>query len=115
MLCSKPEGVEYADGNGGANNVEMAGRLSVNNSDAYEAACLAGLGIVQAPTNGLLPQLAVGTLVEILPEYRATPLPVTLLYGHRWHVPKRVQSFIDWLEGVLRPNLGGDSSKIPLS
>lgn len=49
--------------------------------------------------------------MEILPEYWAAPLPVTLLYGHRRHVPKRVQAIMDWLEGMLRPHLGAVAAK----
>lgn len=105
MLGSKPGGFEYADSSGDIKKITMAGQLSVNNSDAYEAACLAGLGIVQAPAIALHAHITAGTLVEILSEYRADPLPVTLLYSHRRHVPKRVQVFMAWLENILRPHL----------
>jgi DNA-binding transcriptional LysR family regulator len=51
------------------------------------------------------PYLASGQLVEVLPQHRAAPMPVSLLYAHRRHLPKRVQVFMQWLEGLLKPQL----------
>jgi len=34
-------------------------------------------------------------------------LPVTLLYPHRRHVPRRVQAFMDWLAEVVEQSLPG--------
>jgi len=107
-LGGKSPGFEYVDDSGGqTRTVAMGGNLSVNNSDAYEAACLAGLGIIQAPETGLREHIENGRLVEILPEYRAAPLPVTLLYGNRRHLPRRVREFMTWIGEVLGPYLVG--------
>ncbi|WP_170160151.1 hypothetical protein [Azonexus fungiphilus] len=51
------------------------------------------------------PPLARGELVEILPDYRPPALPVTLLYGNRRHLAKRVRLFMNWLAEVLQPRL----------
>ena len=75
--------------------------LTVNNTVAYEAACLAGLGLIQAPALGLGELLAQGALVEVLPALRPDPLPVTLLYAHRRQVARRVQTFMDWVAVVM--------------
>lgn len=115
MPNSKTEGFDYTDSAGQPRKIRMAGRLTVNNSDAYEAACLAGLGIIQAPACGLLPLLASGALVEILPEHRAEPLPVCLLYSHHRHTPKRVKVFMAWLEEVLRPLLLPTPAHVPVA
>ncbi len=104
-LGSKSPGFEYLDQTGETRFVEMHGALTVNNSDAYQAACLAGLGIIQAPESGMRPLLDSGKLREVLPEYRANPMPVSLLYANRRHVPKRVQVFMAWLMEVMRPHL----------
>jgi DNA-binding transcriptional LysR family regulator len=42
--------------------------------DAYNAACLAGLGLIQAPEIGVREHLARGVLVEVLPRYRPEPM-----------------------------------------
>ena len=83
----------------------MASAVTVTSTDAYREACLAGLGIIQAPAYWLRPYIDAGTLVEVLPAFCAPPMPVSLIYPNRRHVPKRVQAFMDWLDAVLRPYL----------
>jgi DNA-binding transcriptional LysR family regulator len=95
---------EYLDG-GVRRNIGVPAVLAVNNSDAYQAACLAGLGIIQAPLTGMAPALADGRLVAVLPDYRAAPMPVTLLYPSRRHLSKRARVFMDWLAETLAPHL----------
>lgn len=103
-LGSKPVGFEHVTAQG-VHTVPMAGALLVNSAESYQAACLAGLGIVQAPQAGLLQLLREGSLVEVLPQHQAPPLPVSLLYAHRRHLPKRVQVFMAWIGEVLQPLL----------
>ncbi|HEY8943008.1 MAG TPA: LysR family transcriptional regulator, partial [Polyangiaceae bacterium] len=79
--------------------------VTVNNTDAYRAACLAGLGIIQVPRKGVRPSLASGALVEVLPELTCEPMPVSLLHGHARNVPKRVRAMMNWLTEVLSPHL----------
>lgn len=93
---------EYVDGDA-VRTMEMPAAVAVNNSDAYQAACLAGLGIIQAPESGLGEHLAQGRLVEVLPGYRAAPMPVTLLYPNRRQLAKRARLFMLWLGEVMQP------------
>ena len=79
--------------------------ITVNNADAYSAACLAGLGIIQAPNIGVAKYLQTGELIEILPDYPAPSMPVSLLYPHRRHLSKRLQVFMAWLTELLTPFL----------
>jgi len=81
----------------------MRGRLTVNNAHAYKAACVAGLGLIQAPA--IAPLIDDGQLVEVLPQFRAAPMPVSLLYAHRAGLSKRLQAWMDWLAQVLAPHL----------
>lgn len=83
----------------------MAGALTVNNSDAYLGACLAGLGIIQSPEIGLRRWIDDGRLVEVLPDYRPSPMPVSLIYANRRHLPRRVQTFMNWIEMLIRERL----------
>lgn len=103
-LGQKLDGWEYHDGDAWKMQ-PMTGRIAVNNSDAYVAACVAGLGIIQAPCASLEAHLAAGRLVEVMPKHRAKPMPVTLLYPHRRNVSRRVRAFTEWLEAVLVPVL----------
>jgi DNA-binding transcriptional LysR family regulator len=103
-LGSKSPGLEYSDGDG-YSWLPMAGNVTVNNAEAYQAACLAGLGLIQAPRVGLESLLASGELVEVLPDLPAEPMPVSILYAHRRHLPKRTQAFMAWVADVLQPFL----------
>lgn len=106
ILGSKSEGFVYLDpADGCEKNLPMGGRLTVNNSSAYEGACLAGFGIIQAPEVGMRGHVAAGRVVEILQTYLLPPLPVALLYTTRHHVPRRVQVFMQWLSQILQPYL----------
>jgi DNA-binding transcriptional LysR family regulator len=105
LLGSKPEGFEYVDATGQAQLIDMPLSLVVNNSEAYRSGCLAGLGIIQAPDLGLREDLEQGRLVEVLPQWRPAPMPVSLLYANRRHLPKRVQVFMAWMAELLRPYL----------
>lgn len=106
-LGGKCTGFEYVDTQAGdeLRFVAMTGALTVNNSEAYQAACLAGLGLIQAPEASLRPLIEQGRLVEILPGHQARPMPVNLLYANRRHLPQRVQAFMSWLGECLRPRL----------
>ena len=104
VFGGKPDGWEYWDG-AQYRMVPMAGAVTVNSVEAYESACLAGLGLIQAPQAGLRHLLEEGRLVEVLPQYHAEPMPVSLLYAHRRNLPQRVQAFMAWMTDTLRPHL----------
>jgi DNA-binding transcriptional LysR family regulator len=103
-LGAAPALWEYGAGEGLATRA-MRSVVTVTSSDAYQAACLAGLGLIQAPAAGLRPLIEVGRLVEVLPGFSAPPMPVSLLYPHRRHLSKRVHALMAWIEEVLRPFL----------
>ncbi|MBX7080160.1 MAG: LysR family transcriptional regulator [Nannocystaceae bacterium] len=91
----------------------MRAAVTVNSADAYAAACLAGLGIIQAPHDGLATALQRGELVEILPRLRPAPLPVSLLHPHGRSVPRRVRVVLDWLAALLRAHLDRHAPPLP--
>ena len=103
-LGAKSVGWEY-EHEGRNRTLAMGGVLTVNSTEAYQAACLAGLGLVQLPAAGVKSRLASGQLVEVMPQYRAPSLPVSLLYANRRNLPKRVQVFMAWLAQILSPYL----------
>jgi len=83
----------------------MPGALTVNNAESYEAACVAGLGLIQVPSLGVHHLIENSSLVEVLPQCSAEPMPVSLLYAQRRNLPRRVQVFMNWVAGVLQPHL----------
>jgi DNA-binding transcriptional LysR family regulator len=93
-------GFEYLED--GTTRVQaMRHRITVNNSAAYDAACRAGFGIAQLPLFGVATDLAMGSLVEVLPAHAPRPMPVNQLYPHRRNVPLRVRLFGDWLAELM--------------
>lgn len=83
-------------------SVPMRARVGVNSAEAYIACCLAGLGLIQIPAYDVRGHLEAGELVEVMPDNRAAPLPMTLLYPHRRHLSRRLQLFADWLEALMK-------------
>lgn len=103
-LGAKSSGFEHLH-DGKVLRQPMAGPITVNGAEAYQAACLAGLGIVQAPLIGLHSHLERGTLVSVLPGHPAPPMPITLLYAHRRHLPRRVRVVMDWMAQVIEDHV----------
>jgi DNA-binding transcriptional LysR family regulator len=75
-LGARPFGWEYPDGESYA-TLQLPGALHVNSAQTYEAAALAGLGLIQAPLLGIGRYLESGELVEILPDLRRRSLTVS--------------------------------------
>jgi DNA-binding transcriptional LysR family regulator len=100
-LGATPDGWEYQQ-DGVWKELPMRGLVTVNNAEAYAAAAIAGLGLIQVPrSGGLKEELRERRLVEVLPKLRARPMPVTILYPHRRHLSRRVRVFIEWLATVV--------------
>ncbi|WP_372029540.1 LysR family transcriptional regulator [Pseudomonas kurunegalensis] len=100
-LGARSAGFEYVQG-GKLQYQAMAGGVTVNNAEAYSAACLAGLGLIQVPAVGVDEYLRRGELVSVLENWQAPAMPVSLLYARQRHVPRRVQAFMQWLAELLR-------------
>lgn len=79
----------------------MDSALSVNNTEAYIAAAIAGLGIIQLPYYDVQDKIEQGTLVEVLSAYTAQSLPLNILYPNRSYIPKRLEIFMEWARDVL--------------
>jgi DNA-binding transcriptional LysR family regulator len=97
-------GWEYEEA-GQARLFAMRSSVVVNGTDAYQAACLAGLGLIQAPVRGTRRLVESGLLVEVLSHLTAPPMPVSLVYANRRHVPPRVQAVLQWMGKVVQEDL----------
>jgi len=80
----------------------MRSRVTVNSADSYIACCLAGLGLIQVPAYDAAAHVAAGQLVAVLPDERAAPMPLTLLYPHRRQRAARLQAFVEWSRELLK-------------
>ncbi|MFC3394382.1 LysR family transcriptional regulator [Brenneria rubrifaciens] len=79
----------------------IPGKLEVNGTDAYVAACRAGFGLIQAPRYGLLRWLDSGELVEILPDTPPPDMPLYVMYPPGRFLAPRIQVFIEWLNELF--------------
>jgi DNA-binding transcriptional LysR family regulator len=108
VLGSKSGGFEYAQGDSDK-AIAMQGQVAVNNAEAYQAACMAGLGIIQAPYVGLRELFASGHLRRVLPDFEARPMPLSLVYASRRNQATRVRVVMDWLTRVVAEHCAVDA------
>ena len=112
-LGTKSAGFETMGDDGSPQFHPMAGRVTVNSAEAYLGACAAGLGLIQAPLLGVRELIDRGLLVEVLPHHPAPPMPVTLIYPHRRHLPQRVRVVMDGLAAVVQAHLQSEAHGAP--
>jgi DNA-binding transcriptional LysR family regulator len=80
-------------------------RITVTNSDTYAELARLGFGLMQAPRHRYAEDLANGTLVEVLPDYPSTTMPISVLYPKSRQLSPRVRVFMDWLVEIVSPKL----------
>lgn len=95
---------EYKDGNG-YRELPMQSTITVNSSDAYTAAAVAGLGIIQSPRMAMVGHLAAGTLLEVLTELPCRPMPVSLVQVQGKQARAATRAVMAWLSEVMAPHL----------
>jgi DNA-binding transcriptional LysR family regulator len=81
--------------------------LVVNDTNAYLAAGLSGLGVIHAPSYAVHSALEQGQLVALLSEWRTAPIPYYVVYAPNRYLSGKVRVFIDWVVGLFEqhPNL----------
>jgi len=85
--------------------IAVPSRVIVNNAESYIACCRAGLGLIQIPRFDVQYLLDAGELVEIMPEHRAAPMDISVLYAHRRQRSRRISIFLEWFGALIRPHL----------
>lgn len=90
------------EGRAGPKAVAVRSVLRVDSALGLRTAVLAGLGIGMVSERMIEPELADGSLVELLAEWALPRVDVWAVYpsGHR--PPLRARAFVDWLEQALR-------------
>lgn len=85
--------------------VAVPSRVIVNNAESYIACCVSGTGLIQIPRFDVQHLLDRGELVEVMPEFRAAPMQVSLVYPNRRQRSRRLNTFIEWFETLMQPHL----------
>lgn len=75
--------------------------VSCNDANAQLAAGLAGLGILGTLSIVAQPYIDDGRLVQILPDWAADAVPVSIVYSLNRHLSTRVRVFVEWLKQVF--------------
>ncbi|WP_280155805.1 LysR family transcriptional regulator [Piscinibacter sp. XHJ-5] len=77
--------------------VPPSNRLLLNDTNAYLAAGLTGLGIIQAPAYAVHAALESGRLVAVLEDWQTPTIPVHVIYPPNRFLSAKVRVFIDWV------------------
>lgn len=84
--------------------IEVGGRLSVDEGDAQLQLALQGIGIVRLTRLTVAQAVRAGRLVSLLPDFSAEqPLPINAVYPHRRHLAPKVPAFVDFLIEKFTP------------
>ncbi|MBJ9161069.1 LysR family transcriptional regulator [Citrobacter farmeri] len=84
----------------------IAPRLITDSIYVARNAALAGLGVAVVSSWTVTEDIAQGRLVELVPEWQATPLPVHLVYPWARYYPGRLRKFLELMKKVM-PELAG--------
>lgn len=76
--------------------VDVKPHLTFNNADVHCNAALAGLGIIAMPRASAQRYFASGELVEVLPDWKANSMPISVVYPYSRRLSARVRIFVDW-------------------
>ena len=97
---------EYLDISSASKHVvNVPSRIVVNNAENYIACCSSGLGLIQIPRFDVQHLLDRGELVEVMPEFRAAAMQMSLIYPHRRLRSNRLNAFSEWFEALMRPHI----------
>ncbi|MRW91211.1 LysR family transcriptional regulator [Duganella sp. FT80W] len=91
--------LRHADGR--SHQLAIQPRMSTDGLYAVRNAAVAGLGVCVASAWALRDELANGSLLHIVPEWQAAPLPLYLAYPHAPHYPARLRCFIDNMRAAM--------------
>jgi DNA-binding transcriptional LysR family regulator len=91
----------------GGEVIEIAVRhiVAVNDSNAYVAAGLAGLGMMSTPAVMVEDHLVSGALLQVLPDWATDPLPLYIVYPQNRHLSTKLRIFADWIAELFGRNV----------
>lgn len=89
--------------------VKVPSKVSVNDGDAYVTCGLQGFGLIQPPRFMVQQHLQSGALREVLPQWRPSSMPISVVYPHNRHLSPKVRAFVNWVAELFGrcPILGG--------
>jgi DNA-binding transcriptional LysR family regulator len=89
---------------GEVREIEVTGRLAVDEGDTQMQLALQGIGIVRLTRLTVAQAVRAGRLVSLLTDFSAEqPLPINAVYPHRRHLAPKVPAFVDFLIEKFSP------------
>lgn len=82
-------------------------RLSSDSLFALSNAAVEGMGVCLVSAWLLRPYFDNGSLVELLPEWQAAPLPIYIVYPYARVYPARLRLFVDTMREAMPANMHG--------
>lgn len=86
---------------GQQHSLALQPRMSTDSLFAMRNAALLGLGVGVVSAWAVTDDVARGTLVHLLPEWHAAPLPIYLLYPYAQHYPAKLRRFVELMRAAL--------------
>lgn len=81
--------------------IRVPGHFAVNDSDAYLAASLAGMGVAQMPTYMVRPYLESGQLEVLFADWSCETMPLHVVYPQNRHLSAKVRAFVEWIADLF--------------
>ncbi|HEY9630611.1 MAG TPA: LysR family transcriptional regulator [Coleofasciculaceae cyanobacterium] len=95
----------FQDAKGALSEVAVSGGTLISSAIALQQCAIAGMGLALLPNWLVDPDLQVGTLINVFPEYQVTATNFStaawLVYPSRAYVPLKVRVLIDFLKNAL--------------
>ncbi|MES2260238.1 MAG: LysR family transcriptional regulator [Pseudomonadota bacterium] len=84
----------------------LPGLIALNDSNAYVAAALAGLGVMQSTDFVVQPHIQSGRLVQVLGDWSTDPIPIHVVYPQNRHLSAKVRVFVEWVAELFSTHPG---------
>lgn len=84
--------------------LKLPWQLVSDNGRLLNEAAANGMGIIQAPSYSVAPFVDSKQLVEIMPQYRVTPLTISAIYPHRYSLSSRIALFVESAKSYFAEN-----------
>ena len=96
----RPYPLNFAS-NGERHEINARHIVSVNDSNAYIGAALAGLGAIQAPVFMVQNHISSGALRPLLAGWTSGIVPLHVVYPPNTHLSNKLRVFVDWVADLF--------------
>ena len=93
--------VTLTQAQGEQRSLALQPRMSTDSLFAMRNAALLGLGVGVVSAWAVADDVAQGTLIHLLPEWHAAPLPIYVLYPYAHYYPAKLRRFVEIMRAAL--------------